>query len=81
MSTTADEILRGALTLTDADRAEIAARLLRSLDEPVDASPAEIEAAWVAEIERRCAAIDRGETTMTEWDEVQRKIEVEILPR
>lgn len=81
MSTTADEILRGALTLSDADRAEIAALLLRSLDEPAEASPAEIEAAWAAEIERRCAAIDRGETTMADWDEVQRKIEAEILPR
>lgn len=81
MSTNADEILRGALTLSDADRAELAARLLQSLDEPADASPAEIEQAWAAEIERRCAALDAGETTTTDWDEVQRKIEAEILPQ
>lgn len=81
MSTTANEILRGALTLNDADRAEIAARLLESLDDPADASPAEIEQAWAAEIERRCAALDSGETTTSDWDEVQQKIEREILPR
>ena len=81
MSTTADEILRGALTLSDADRADIAARLLASLDEPAEASSAEIEQAWAAEIERRCAALDAGETNTTGWGEVQRKIEAEILPR
>jgi putative addiction module component (TIGR02574 family) len=81
MSTAADEILRGALTLSDADRAEVAARLLESLDESADTSPAEIEAAWAAEIERRCAALDSGETTTTAWAEVQQKIEAEILPR
>lgn len=81
MSTAADEIIRGALTLSEADRAEVAARLLESLDEPAEASPAEIEAAWAAEIERRCAALDAGETTTTDWTDVQRKFEAEILPR
>ena len=81
MSTTADDVLRGALTLSDGDRADIAARLLESLDEPDEASSAEIEQAWAAEIERRCAALDAGETTTTDWSEVQRKIDAEILPR
>jgi putative addiction module component (TIGR02574 family) len=40
---------------------------------------AEIEAAWAAEIERRCAALDAGTTGTTGWDELRRQIRAEIL--
>jgi putative addiction module component (TIGR02574 family) len=45
-----------ALKLTDSERASLAQRLLASLDEN-----AEVEEAWAAEVERRIAAVERGE--------------------
>jgi putative addiction module component (TIGR02574 family) len=40
---------------------------------------AEVEAAWAAEIERRCAALDAGTTGTTDWEDVRRQIRAEIL--
>lgn len=37
------------------------------------ASP-EIEAAWIAEAERRLAADDRGETTYVPWEQVRTEL-------
>ena len=50
------EILESALKLTPGERAELAQRLLASLDED-----SEIEDAWAAEIERRIADVESGE--------------------
>jgi putative addiction module component (TIGR02574 family) len=79
VTTTADRILQDALSLSDRDRAEVAARLLESLDQPRDADAAGVEEAWAAEVERRCAALDAGTTGTTDWEDVQREIEAEIL--
>ena len=79
VTTTADGILQDALSLSDRDGAEIAARLLESLDQPRDADAAGVEEPWAAEIERRCAALDAGTTGTTDWEDVQREIEAEIL--
>ncbi|MBI2366004.1 MAG: addiction module protein [Deltaproteobacteria bacterium] len=50
ISKTTDDILNNAVQLSTTDRAELAAALLASLDgESEDA----VEAAWVAEIQRR----------------------------
>ncbi len=55
-----DEIVNQALGLEPEDRAFIADKLEESLTPEGFATP-EIAAAWVAEIERRIAAYDRGE--------------------
>jgi Putative addiction module component len=34
-----------------------------------DGSPEEVEAAWLAEVERRAEKADRGETTFVDFDE------------
>jgi len=71
--------LQDALGLSEQERAEIAVRLIESLDVVSDAEAAEVEAAWAAEIERRCAALDAGTTGTTAWEEVRRQIKAEIL--
>jgi putative addiction module component (TIGR02574 family) len=75
----AETVLQDALGLSDRERAEIAARLIESLDAPSDADAAEIDDAWSAEIERRCAALDAGTTGTTDWEDVRRQVEAEIL--
>ncbi|HEX7407881.1 MAG TPA: addiction module protein [Candidatus Binatia bacterium] len=79
MTTPADRILQDALGLSEQERAEIAARLIESLDIARDGDAAEIEEAWATEIERRCAALDAGTTGRTDWEDVRRQIEAEIL--
>ncbi|MGA2069530.1 MAG: addiction module protein [Thermoguttaceae bacterium] len=56
-----DEIIQKALTLSPADRAYVADTLEQSLADGAFATP-EIAAAWNAELERRLAAYDRGDT-------------------
>ena len=71
--------MQDALALSEQERAEIAARLIESLDIGPEGQVAEVEAAWAAEIERRCAALDAGTTGTTNWDELRRQIKSEIL--
>ena len=56
MSTHLEVLEAEALKLTASERAALAQRLLASLDED-----AEVEEAWPAEVERRIAAVERGE--------------------
>ena len=79
MTATADRVLQDALGLSEQERAEIAARLIESLDVARDGEAAEVEEAWAAEIERRCAALDAGTTGTTDWQDVRRQIKAEIL--
>lgn len=60
------------------ERAEIAARLIESLDDAADQG---VDEAWAAEIERRCAALDAGDAVTSDWAEVRRRIEMQILRR
>lgn len=53
------EIVSAALALPPAQRAEIAERLLESLDGPEQQS---IQDEWACEIERRIERLERGET-------------------
>jgi putative addiction module component (TIGR02574 family) len=71
-------LLEQALTLPEHERAKIAARLLESLDQKVQI---DVDAAWAAEIERRCAAVDAGELQTSDWKDVRARIEREIFGR
>ena len=64
---TAEELEREALSLDVTTRARLAQRLLASLDE---LSPAEAEALWAEEAERRLAAYDRGGLGVVPSEEV-----------
>ena len=57
MSEAVDSLETNALELNNADRIELASRLLRSV-EPV----ADVEAAWESEIASRIERFDQGET-------------------
>jgi putative addiction module component (TIGR02574 family) len=71
MNTHSQEVLQVALTLPEAERAEIAASLIRSLEEETDG---DADAAWAAEIQRRVDAIDRGEVRLIPWDSVMQEL-------
>ena len=71
MSTDADKLLADALQLADNDRAEMASRLIDSLDPSRDD---DAQSAWSAEIARRIAALDSGATTAVPWPEARRMI-------
>jgi putative addiction module component (TIGR02574 family) len=63
-----EEVVRQALALDERDRAEVAARLLDSLEEDEEG---EADAAWIAEIERRAADLESGAVEGIPWEEVR----------
>ena len=81
MSPRAQELLRDAMALPVKERADIAAELLASLDDAAAEDPAEVEAAWAAEIERRARRVMTGETAGIPWEDVRRRAEAELRRR
>ena len=81
MSSRAQDLLREALALPLDERADVAAELLASLDDTEAEDPAEVEAAWAAEIERRARRVMAGETTGIPWEDVRRRAEAELRRR
>lgn len=65
------ELLKKALSLPVAKRADLAGSLIESLDETHD--PA-VEAAWDEEIQRRMADVDSGKVRPTSLDEARRRL-------
>ena len=63
MAMTKEQILEQAMALNPRQREELAEELLLSVDEILDPR-------WAAEIQKRIAQIDRGETTLHPADEV-----------
>ena len=73
MTQDATELLKRALALSEAERAELAGSLLESLDgAPED--PAAVEAAWNEEIARRIKDLDSGKAQTVPWEEVRHRI-------
>jgi hypothetical protein len=68
MGKTGQKVLDEALQLDLADRAEVAAELLASLDGEPDA---DVEAAWAAEIEQRATRARSGEDRGRPWAEAR----------
>lgn len=64
------EIEQSALKLDEKHRAELAKRLLISLEESIDE---DIEQAWIDEINRRKAQIESGEVETIPGEEVLEK--------
>ncbi len=69
------------MTLPVAERADVAAELLASLDDAETENPAEVEAAWAAEIERRARRVMSGESAGIPWEDVRRRAEAELRKR
>lgn len=71
MSSRGTQVLKEALSLPPAERAEIAERLLSSLDPP---SQEGIDALWGKEAEERLDAFDRGEIKAIPAKEVFKRV-------
>ena len=69
--TDATKLLNEALQLPSAARADLATKLIDSLDAEVDE---DTEAAWHAEINRRLTEVDEGRVLPTPWSEVRESI-------
>ncbi len=74
MKPEAKKLLDEALKLSADARAELAGRLLRSLDEEEDLSQEEYDEAWGAEIARRIKDVDEGTVKAIPWEEARRRI-------
>jgi putative addiction module component (TIGR02574 family) len=59
-----------AMQLSSRERAELASRLIASLEEDVTDDPAEVERAWGEEIARRVAELDAGTAELIPAEEV-----------
>lgn len=77
MTDRAEALLREALTLPPEERADVAAELLASLDDP-EADVVDIEAAWAAEIEKRARRVLAGGAPGIPLDDVRRRAEAEL---
>ena len=71
MARTLDEIFRQAAELPSSDRAELAGRLLDTLDGETDPN---VEAAWAEEVERRIRQVDSGEVKLIPWEQVRAEL-------
>jgi putative addiction module component (TIGR02574 family) len=70
MKPAVEEVVRKALELDERDRAEVASRLLDSLEE----TDAEEDAGWVAKIERRAAELESGVVEAISWEELRERL-------
>lgn len=64
-----------ALRLSDAERAELAHDLVKSLDEPSDPDAAE---AWDREIALRLDAIDAGTAKLVDREELRQRLQARL---
>jgi len=71
MTREANEILKKALTLPVAERAELASSLIESLDGEKDRS---VESAWDKKIVRRMAELDSGKVKPVSLDQARRRL-------
>jgi putative addiction module component (TIGR02574 family) len=71
-------LLKEALQLPDAERAELTAELMASFDGPDDP---DVETAWAVEIERRATKVLTGESQGSPWAEVRERIEHKLRRR
>ena len=65
------KIVEQALKMPARERAEIAQRLLESLDRQTDLN---VESAWQSEVERRISELDNGQVTCIPWEEVRERL-------
>ncbi len=70
-----DELLRRALALPPDKRLALATELLNSVEERQDER---WEREWLAELDRRSAAIDRGEDKLEDWETVKARLRAEL---
>ena len=72
MSRPVEDILNDAMKMPPADRALLAERLIRSLDEQVDP---DADAAWQDEVARRWEEIQADQAALVPWEAVRERIQ------
>ncbi|HSP80087.1 MAG TPA: addiction module protein [Myxococcaceae bacterium] len=75
---TKDDLLSDVLRLPPEERAEVAHKLLLSLDESEDA---DAEAAWSQELERRAREVLDGSVKTVPWEQVEARITARLGQR
>ena len=68
------DLIDRSLSLSEAERPDLAHRVIVSLEPPMCDSPQEVETDWAAELERRAHELDRGELTTVPWPEAEKRI-------
>lgn len=81
MTPRSQELLRDALALPAEERADVAAELLASLEEPKPADETAVQAAWAREIERRAHRVLSGESVGDRWEDVRERIARSLAKR
>lgn len=71
MTRSVEELYERASELPAEDRAELAGRLLESIEEEADEG---VEEAWAAEIERRMADYRAGRVKTISWTELRARL-------
>jgi putative addiction module component (TIGR02574 family) len=71
MAASKDDVIRTALTLPEAERADLIGALIDSLDASVEAG---VEEAWRTEIARRAQELDSGAVQSIPWDLVKQRL-------
>ena len=77
-----DDILDQAMRLSTSERADLAQRLLVSVDEQVqDVSADAYQVAWSQEILARSDALARGELAGSDWREAMERVRMRMVER
>jgi putative addiction module component (TIGR02574 family) len=71
MEISSAELFKQALELNERDRATLAGLLIESLEEEPDE---DLEAVWMAEVNRRLKQLDSGEVKAIPWKEVKARL-------
>ncbi len=64
-------IIDSALKLPREERARVAREIIASLDGPSDQ---DVDAAWLAEVERRLDEVERGAAALVPWETVRQRV-------
>jgi hypothetical protein len=81
MTDRAQALLREALSLAPEERADVAAKLLASLDDSSAEDPAAVEAAWAREIEKRARRVLAGESSGEPCEDVRDRVARRLTQR
>lgn len=75
MTKSAQLVLNDAMALEDRDRAELAARLLDSLDPPPVGTD---DSAWLAEMDRRIESSKAGQAEYGSWPDLRDRLRARL---
>lgn len=78
MSVESEALLREVLSLPASERAQVAAELLVSLDEPAVDDPEEVRAAWAEELEVRARRALSGRDVGQPWPDLRNQVRSQL---